>query len=227
MSDSHFPFRPAEALKNGFKKAENEFRKLAESNTPTDKSGSCALVVLIVDKICYVANVGDSRAIMSVDNGRKAVALTTDHKPNHPAEKTRILENGGDIYQSMITTKSGAVIPGPYRVHPGRLSVSRAFGDFYAKDEEYEGLEGVLISDPEITHFDIIPDQQDFILIGCDGIFDKLDNKEIIDAVWEADKKTATNSEFLGRAVTAVLEKSMDKRSMDNVTAIIIQIHKN
>lgn len=34
-----------------------------------DKSGSCAIIVLIVENTCYVANVGDSRAIMSAEEG--------------------------------------------------------------------------------------------------------------------------------------------------------------
>jgi serine/threonine protein phosphatase PrpC len=34
-----------------------------------ERSGSCATVILIVDRIFYVVNVGDSRCIMSVDAG--------------------------------------------------------------------------------------------------------------------------------------------------------------
>lgn len=65
-----------------------------------DRSGSCAIVVLIIDETCYVANVGDSRAIMSVDGGEKIYILSTDHKPTDEIEIKRIIENGGRIYQN-------------------------------------------------------------------------------------------------------------------------------
>lgn len=35
-----------------------------------DRSGSCALVLLIMGDMCYIGNVGDCRAIMSVNGGR-------------------------------------------------------------------------------------------------------------------------------------------------------------
>lgn len=64
-----------------------------------DKSGSCALVCIIIDNKCYISNVGDSRAIMSIDGGKSTVALSTDHKPNNDEEMKRIQEKGGKIYQ--------------------------------------------------------------------------------------------------------------------------------
>lgn len=48
--------------------------------------------------MCYVANVGDSRAIMSAEEGQKLFVLSRDHRPNEDAEKQRINENGGKIY---------------------------------------------------------------------------------------------------------------------------------
>lgn len=45
-----------------------------------DKSGCCAVFALIVDTICYVGNIGDSRAIISVYG--KGKSITTDHKPS-------------------------------------------------------------------------------------------------------------------------------------------------
>lgn len=126
----------------------------------------------------------------------------------------------------MITTKSGATVPGPYRINPGRLSVSRAIGDIQAKDEKYEGMSGVLISEPEITTFEIKPEEQDFVLLGCDGIFDKLNNEEVIEAVWRIEKEATSEAAFLGDAVSAVLNESMRKRSMDNITAVLVMFDK-
>ena len=34
-----------------------------------DKSGSCAIVILIIGDICFSANVGDSRALLSGQGG--------------------------------------------------------------------------------------------------------------------------------------------------------------
>lgn len=41
---------------------------------------------------------------------------------------------------------------GPYRVAPGRLSVSRTFGDIEAKHPDLGGMAGVVVCDPEITY---------------------------------------------------------------------------
>ena len=48
--------------------------------------------------MCYVANVGDSRAILSADFGLKLYSLSKDHKPMEEFEKKRIIEAGGKIY---------------------------------------------------------------------------------------------------------------------------------
>jgi protein phosphatase 2C family protein 2/3 len=59
----------------------------ADQKEPShDRSGSCAIIVLMVDNECYVANVGDSRAIMSADDGKKLFLLSRDHRPDESHE---------------------------------------------------------------------------------------------------------------------------------------------
>lgn len=48
----------------------------------------------------FVANVGDSRAIMSADQGKKLFLLSRDHRPNEDYESGRIVANGGSVYQT-------------------------------------------------------------------------------------------------------------------------------
>ena len=60
-----------------------------------ERSGSCAIVVLIVGEICYVANVGDSRAVLSMGGGKQVIALSRDHKPSCTDEHARIVNAGG------------------------------------------------------------------------------------------------------------------------------------
>ena len=68
-----------------------------------DRSGSCAIVILIVGDICYSANVGDSRAIISINGGQMVMPLSKDHKPSESAEYTRIVQSGGQVYQTITS----------------------------------------------------------------------------------------------------------------------------
>jgi protein phosphatase 2C family protein 2/3 len=65
-----------------------------------DKSGSCAIVALLVEEKVFIVNVGDSRAIMSSDGGNVCLNLSLDHKPNDDIEQKRILTHGGRVYQT-------------------------------------------------------------------------------------------------------------------------------
>jgi len=133
--------------------------------------------MLIIDDLAWIANTGDSRAVISKCHGQKFESLTEDHKPSEEAERVRILKAGGQIYQNnniMLAGPGGPVTQGPVRVLPGRLSVSRTFGDCQAKIEKYQGNPKVVIPDPEIYSVNINDPEADFILLGCDGIFDRL-----------------------------------------------------
>ncbi len=77
-----------------------------------------------------------------------------------------------------IVDQNGKKLVPPVRVLPGRLSVSRTFGDCSAKIEKYGGLPGCVIAVPEINVFTINA-ETDYMMIGSDGIFDHLSNEQI------------------------------------------------
>ena len=109
---------------------------------------------------------------------------------------------------------------GPHRVLPGRLSVSRTFGDTEAKLQKYGGNPKVVVPEPEIQCFKI-RENFDFILLGCDGIFDKLTSADVNKRVWryiseETGKsllrdKTLTCHEMCGKICDEVLRWSAVK----------------
>ncbi|CAG9335686.1 unnamed protein product [Blepharisma stoltei] len=214
INDPLFPDCPKQAILRGFSRAESDFLKLAKENN--ERAGSCALVVLIVGKICYVANVGDSRAIISGSKGQQAISITRDHKPNDPEEQARIKQNGGSIYCNVNSVNS------IYRVSPGQLSVSRTIGDIDAKDPIYGGNPDVLIATPEVKYFKI-KKHYDFIMMGCDGIFDVMSTQDVVSTAWNSNPlSNDLTPSFCRNAVEGIVIESMKRRSSDNLTAIMI-----
>lgn len=65
--------------------------------------GTTAVAGLFKDNICYIVNVGDSRAVFST-NG-KIKKITRDHRPDRIDEIKRITELGGEI--TSIVSKDG------------------------------------------------------------------------------------------------------------------------
>ena len=85
----------------------------------------------------------------------------------------------------------GQTILGPVRVLPGKLSVSRTFGDCTAKFEKYGGNPRCVVVDPDV--FKVKPDRDtDFILMGSDGIFDKMESTHVSQAFWSEARNNTT-----------------------------------
>jgi Serine/threonine protein phosphatase len=106
-----------------------------------------------------------------------SIALSRDHKPNEPDESERILNSGGRVeaYQDEHGNPFG-----PSRVWllhqniPG-LAMSRSFGDKVAASV------GV-VSEPEVLEFTLLHNDR-FIVIGSDGVFEFLNNEDIVKLV--------------------------------------------
>jgi len=183
-------------------------------------SGTTCVFGLLLEKTLYVANIGDSRAVMACRNGTtiEAKALSRDHKPEVPEEAARIKENGGRI-QTLPGPQNEDC--GPLRVWladvnvPG-LAMSRSIGDNVCQDV------GV-IHEPEIIPHEI-QENDLFAIWASDGVWEFLSNEQAVNIVWE-------NRQDLKIAANKLVEESANKWKLeeeviDDITCVIIQFNE-
>ena len=262
-TNPNFPKNIERSIKEAFIKADEEYLKnycyihddfnhLMNYNNVEycNNSGSCGLILLLIDTKIYIANVGDSRCVVSCNNGEIQKDVTRDHKPEFPYEKKRIYNYNGRIYRNetifhedIHNKLNSKILLGPYRVNPGKLSVSRTIGDAKAKLLKFGGMPNIIIPEPDIYTFDFYKDNIDYFILGCDGIFDRLKSKEVFECANVIinknkeliEKKITYNHSFgtnydrkinmnttCGNIVDMILRAAMLRKSYDNVTCIII-----
>lgn len=149
----------------------------------------------------YVLNSGDSRCILCRDT--KAHALTDDHKPSWPKEKTRIEKLGGTIRFDGYD----------YRIKD--LSVSRAFGDVNA--------EPYLTNMPEIYKYKLSSKDR-FMVLACDGLWDVMENTDVVNFILKEcyDNTLENRINKKMNIATKLAEHAISIGSNDNITAIVV-----
>ncbi|TYJ22146.1 hypothetical protein E1A91_A08G107400v1 [Gossypium mustelinum] len=128
----------------------------SERNTYRD-DGSTASTAVLVGNHLYVANVGDSRTIIS--KAGEAIPLSEDHKPNRTDERKRI-ENAGGVVMWAGTWRVGGV-----------LAMSRAFGDRMLKQ--------FVVAEPEIQDKEI-DEEFELLVLASDGLWDVVPNEDAV-----------------------------------------------
>ncbi|KAI8978684.1 phosphatase 2C-like domain-containing protein [Trametes punicea] len=153
------------ALKNAFLGTDEDIRSNPEF--ARDASGCTAVAALVTKEgKIYVANAGDSRSVISIKG--EAKQLSFDHKPQNEKEKNRIVAAGGYIEYGRVN---------------GNLALARALGDFDYKKNASLGPEAQIItSDPEVIEH-TISEEDEFVIIACDGIWDCLSSQQAVNVV--------------------------------------------
>ena len=225
-------------VKLGIEKTEKDFKQeegLNENGEIKDSSGSCGIIAMIKNNKIIIANVGDSRLV--IYKNKKISFITEDHKPDSETEKKRIELAGGKIYQTpsiFPLYQNGKKIDIPWRVLPGRLSVSRTFGDIEAKEEKFGGMKNVVVALPDITEIEL-NNEYNFIVMGCDGVFDVLSNEEILECINIVLKEKKMTQfindedyhELCGDFASMIIKSALAKESFDNVSCIVIALNLN
>mmetsp|Transcript_18621 Transcript_18621/g.59290 ORF Transcript_18621/g.59290 Transcript_18621/m.59290 type:complete len:315 (-) Transcript_18621:326-1270(-) len=189
------------AMVQGFLTLDESIRATESVRTGEDHSGTTAIVSLITPDYLLVGNCGDSRAVLS--RGGKAIPMSTDHKPHLPSERNRIMNAGGTVAMGRVN---------------GDLAVSRALGDFSYKVTPTQPPEKQMVSpEPEVK---VVKREQDdeFLILACDGIWDVLSNEQCVDFV--RDKLRRYNK--VEKVCESLLDECLARGSRDNMSAVLV-----
>lgn len=194
LENEEFPLKK-KRIKNIYKTIDSELK----SKKLGKYSGTTALCIVQNKNVFNILNSGDCRAVLSHDG--LPIQLTRDHKPVSVNERLRIKRLGGHISKPTHDDVD-------YRIKG--LSVSRGFGDFFAKK--------FVTYVPEV--FEYHPHVKDeFIILGSDGIWDSLRNEVAVNLVRECLYIKKMKRMKIAKVVA---KTAIDMGSQDNVTVIII-----
>lgn len=211
---------------DAYKKTDEEFLLEASKASPVWKDGSTAVTALVMDDVLYVANIGDSRALLSRcgENGETSVvSLSKDHSPSQYEERMRIQKAGG-------TVREGRVL--------GVLEVSRSIGDGRFKRCGVSCI-------PDVMRC-TLTDNDRYLLLACDGLWKgfSVDSAlKFINNILETEnseetsQKTENNtgledvqldpvSARFQDACNKIASEAIRNGSSDNVTVMLVSITK-
>lgn len=155
--------------------------------------GCTALTMLILENAFYVANAGDSRAVLC--RGGTAIELSSDDKPLKESEYTRIKRLGGFV-------SSGG------RVN-GEISIARSLGDI--------AHQPFVLWEPTIEKANIMRSDE-FVILACDGLWDVFSSQEAVNLI--KDTPSVQGNPFL--AASLLRDAAYAKGSADNISVVVV-----
>uniref|UniRef100_A0A5B6ZQ22 protein-serine/threonine phosphatase n=1 Tax=Davidia involucrata TaxID=16924 RepID=A0A5B6ZQ22_DAVIN len=214
-----------DVIKKAFDDTEEEFLHLVKQLWPSQPQiasvGSCCLVGAIANDMLYVANLGDSRAVLGrrTADGKKGPAvvaerLSTDH--NVAVEEVRKEVEALHPDDSHIVVNHHGV----WRIK-GIIQVSRSIGDIYLKKPEFNRdplfqqfgfpiplKQPVMTAEPSIRvrklrHQDL------FLIFASDGLWEQLSDEAAVQIVFKSPRAGVAK-----RLVRAALDEAAKKKEM-------------
>lgn len=203
----------------------NDFKDDGFGYQANSFAGCTANVAVIYNKsVLYVANAGDSRSILSSKG--YLIEMSYDHKPDNELEKKRILEAGGFVTEGRVNAN---------------LNLSRALGDLeYKQNMKKPPEEQLIIALPDVKKRELIMDDE-FLLMGCDGIWEMMPGQELLDFINSKLKEKAPLKQIMEQMLEKIIapdtmrnffdfslkifffEMGVDGVGCDNMSAILVQ----
>ncbi|KAH9655068.1 putative protein phosphatase 2C 60 [Citrus sinensis] len=212
----------ADVIRKAYQATEEGFMSLVTKQWPMKPQiaavGSCCLVGVICGGTLYIANLGDSRAVLGrvvkATGEVLAIQLSTEHNACIESVRQELQALHPDDSQIVVLKHN------VWRVK-GLIQVSRSIGDVYLKKAEFnrEPLyikfrlrepikRPILSADPSISVHQLQPHDQ-FVIFASDGLWEHLSNQEAVDIV-----QNHPQSGSARRLVKAALQEAAKKREM-------------
>ncbi|XVF18082.1 hypothetical protein REPUB_Repub10bG0181000 [Reevesia pubescens] len=211
-----------DVIKKAYQATEDAFFSLVAKQWPMNPQiaavGSCCLVGVVCNGTLYIANLGDSRAVLGrlvkATGDVLAIQLSSEH--NVGIESVRQEMHSLHPDDSHIVVLKHNV----WRVK-GLIQISRSIGDVYLKKAEFnrEPLYQkfrlrepfrmpILSSEPSISVHELQPHDQ-FLIFATDGLWEHLSNQDAVDIVQNHPRNGSAR-----RLVKAALQEAAKKREM-------------
>ncbi len=184
------------SLWNAFKLAMVEMNEACKKNVSAkDKSGSTALIAVIIKEKVYVLNLGDSRSVFS---GDQTIQLSEDAKVKGRFRKTAEKRGGAFLGERILGTDGKNI---------QTLMVARSLGD-----KMFKGI----TARPKIIRRSLEELGSGHLILASDGLWDVVSSDQVSGLIGNC--KTS-------KEVTEALHKAaFDRRSADNVTVMSIDL---
>jgi pyruvate dehydrogenase phosphatase len=241
-----------DVIRKAYQATEDGFFSVVTKKWPTNPQiaavGSCCLVGVICGDTLYIANLGDSRAVLGrlVKATGEVLAIQLSSEHNVAIESVRQEMHSMHPDDSHIVVLKHNV----WRVK-GLIQVSRSIGDVYLKKTEFnrEPLytkfrlrepfrKPILSSDPSISVHELQPHDQ-FVIFASDGLWEHFSNQEAVDIVQNNPRTGSAR-----RLVKTALHEAAKKREMrytdlkkidrgvrrhfhDDITVVVIFLDSN
>ncbi|KAJ3680408.1 hypothetical protein LUZ60_016686 [Juncus effusus] len=211
-----------EVVRNAMSATEEGFlthvRRMHQFKPVIAAIGSCCLVGVIFKGTLYIANLGDSRAVLGYLNPSSDKIIAEQITRDHNASLSEVRQELRSLHpddSNIVVLKHGV-----WRIK-GIIQVSRTIGDAYLKKAEFsmdptvarfrlsEPLRRpILSSEPSIFTRVLYPQDQ-FLIFASDGLWEHLTNQEAVEIVHNNPRPGIAK-----RLVTAALKEAARKRQM-------------
>ncbi|KAF8020711.1 hypothetical protein BT93_G1214 [Corymbia citriodora subsp. variegata] len=252
MSTSEHQSLSVDVIRKAYQATEEGFLSIVTTLWPTKPQiaavGSCCLTGIISDGTLYIANLGDSRAVLGravkATGEVLAIQLSTEHNASIESIRQELHSMHPDDPQIVVLKHN------VWRVK-GLIQISRSIGDVYLKKAEFnrEPLYAkfrlrepirrpILSAEPSISVHQLQSHDQ-FIIFASDGLWEHIGNQEAVDIV-----QNHPRNGIARRLLKAALQEAAKKREMrysdlkkidrgvrrhfhDDITVIVVFLDSN